>query len=64
MMITDIETQTSGPYLHVAARGGTRRERTAGIGATVRGRNLRRVRVVHSETYGFLPATYATYGPR
>jgi hypothetical protein len=42
-MITDIETQTSGPYLHVAARGGTRRERTA---------------------YGFLPATYATYGPR
>jgi hypothetical protein len=47
----------------IDARGGTRRERGAAIAAAARnyGKPLKRVRISYSETYGFLPASYARY---
>lgn len=47
----------------VAARGGTRRERGAIIGAYVRKLSGRfvLVSISYSETYGFQTATYARY---
>lgn len=46
----------------VKATGGTRRERTAVMGAWARKVGARRYGFVeHSETYGFLAGTYATY---
>lgn len=56
-----------GSHVDIVARGGSRRERGAAIAHIVKGRNrdpfetLTRVSVSYSETYGFLPATYATY---
>lgn len=55
--------QSGTRLVEITARGGTRRERGAEIGAAVRKhpKRLERFSVTYSETYGFLSATYAKY---
>lgn len=48
-------------FVDVEAIGGTRRQRAAGIAASMRGRGFERFSVSYSETYGFQTATYARY---
>lgn len=45
----------------VIARGGTRRQRGAAIGAALRGQGWKLVSISYSESYGFQSATYARY---
>lgn len=61
MGVSSVSIEESGDYLRITARGGTRRERGAAIGAAVRGRRVKRLSISYSETYGFLSATYARY---
>lgn len=60
-MSASVSVQETDGYITVVARGGTRRERGAAIGAVVRGRKVKRLSLSYSETYGFQSATYARY---
>lgn len=62
--MASVSLSQNGARVFVAARGGSRRERGAAIGAAVRGRGLVREVVSYSETYGFQSATYITYRER
>lgn len=61
-MAADI-AQSGTRLVEITARGGTRRERGAQVAAAVRThpKRLERFSITYSETYGFLPATYAKY---
>jgi len=60
--VSDTYSEWTGTYgLKVTARGGTRRQRGAAIGAAVRGKGWTLTSVHYSESYGFQSATYATY---
>lgn len=50
-------------YVTATARGGTRRQRAAGISAVLRRDypGAERITVSYSETYGFQTATFARY---
>lgn len=61
MGASSVTVEEMDGYMWVTARGGTRRERGAAIGAAVRGRRVKRLSISYSETYGFLSATYARY---
>lgn len=61
-----VEINQDKYVLYVTARGGSRRERGAAIGAVVRrmrreGAGLQRGSTGYSETYGFNTGTYARY---
>lgn len=54
----------TGTLVEIVARGGTRRQRGAAIGAHVRAHadlGLQRYHISYSETYGFNTATWARY---
>lgn len=59
-----VRPHSGGRMVDIEARGGTRRERGAAIGAAARrdfATRLKLVHISHSETPGFLEATYARY---
>lgn len=62
MSYSSVDVHEREFVVKITARGGTRRQRGAAIGAVVRGRrDLELAHVSYSETHGFQSATYATY---
>ena len=59
-----VRPHSGGRMVDIEARGGTRRERGAAIAAAARRDPAARLELVsmsYSETYGFLPASFARY---